>query len=265
MGLTDNVPGGAAYAAVYAVLLGLGVLQSRATFRGARVLAVVSIVLGMMCLYLCQVRAALVMLGICVAVLIALAALSGHVSRFLLGAGVVSIAVPLALTLAVALGGHSVTDRLATLVDGDPSSIYYKNRGIFLEATINNFLPQYPLGAGLGRWGMINQYFGSRSSALYAEIQWTAWLLDGGVPMVLAYFVLLLTTTWRCFRVALNRRVSSNWPALVVAYNVGALALCFSYVEFIGTSGLEFWLLNGAVLAAANQGAFLDEGARLPA
>jgi hypothetical protein len=260
MGLTD-MPGGAAYGAVYAVLLGLGVLQSRKPFAGARFLAIASMLLGMMCLYLCQVRAALIMLGICVLALVALTAMSGRLSRFLVLACVVSIAVPLALAFAVSLGGHSVTDRLATLTEGDPGSIYYTNRGRFLEYTIDVLLPKYPLGAGLGRWGMINRYFGSRADSIYVEIQWTAWLLDGGVAMVLAYLALMFATSWRCFRIALNRGTLSVWPSIVVAYNVGALALCFSYVEFIGTSGLEFWLLNAAVLAAADQGAFLEEPA----
>ena len=38
---------------------------------------------------------------------------------------------------------------------------------------------------------------------------------------------------------------------MLVAYNVGAIALCFNYVPFIGTAGLEFWLLNAALAVAA--------------
>jgi hypothetical protein len=262
MGLTDT-PGGAAYGGVYAVLFGLGLLQTRKAFFGARPLALLSMVIGMTCLYLCQVRAAVVMLSICVVVLVVLAAISGQASRFLIAAAVVAIAVPVAFTLALSLGGHGVTDRLSTLTQGDPSAIYYKNRGLFLEHTINVLLPLFPFGAGLGRWGMINVYFGSPTGSLYVEIQWTAWLLDGGVPLIIAYVALIAATTWRCLRGAL--RYGGNgalgvWPSVVVAYNVGALALCFSYVEFIGTSGLEFWLLNGAVLAAIDQ---FPETARL--
>jgi hypothetical protein len=35
------------------------------------------------------------------------------------------------------------------------------------------------------------------------------------------------------------------------SYNVGALAICFNYPLFEGTGGIEFWLLNMAVLCAA--------------
>ena len=34
------------------------------------------------------------------------------------------------------------------------------NRGAFVTQTIGELLDQYPLGAGVGRWGMMNTYFG---------------------------------------------------------------------------------------------------------
>jgi hypothetical protein len=33
---------------------------------------------------------------------------------------------------------------------------------------------------------------------------------------------------------------------------MGVLALCFSYVPFMGSSGLEFWLLNAVLIQAAS-------------
>jgi hypothetical protein len=161
-----------------------------------------------------------------------------------------------AFILAVSLGGRGVTDRLNTLVHSDAGTVYYKNRGRFLETTINTFLPQYPLGAGLGRWGMVNHYFGEAAGYLYVEIQWTGWLFDGGVPLILVYVTALLIATWGCAKVALGRVGAaadslSVWGAVLVAYNVGTLALCFNYVVFTGTAGVEFWLLNLALLCAA--------------
>jgi hypothetical protein len=252
MGLTD-VPGGAAYASVYAVLLGLGVLQSGKPFFGARVLAVLSMMLGIMGLYLCQVRSAVVVMCVAVVVLIALAAISGQLPRFAIAALVVGVAVPVAFLLAMSVGGNGGADRLATLLDGDAGDVYYKHRGMFLDFTINNLVPRFPLGAGLGRWGMISHYFGSGSESIYVEIQWTGWLLDGGVALMLAYPALIIVSTWRCLRLALDHggRALSVWPSVIVAYNVGMLAFCFSYSVFIGTAGLEFWLLNAAVMAAA--------------
>jgi len=256
MGLTD-IPGGAAYGGLYAILLGTGiVLLPKPPFSGARILAVGGMVAGMMCLYLCQVRSIMVMVGVCTIALLGLLLVSGRGSRLLGLLAAVGVVIPGAFILAVSLGGRAVTDRLSTLVEADPGTVYYAHRGHFLTTTINEYLPQFPLGAGLGRWGMISSYFGSSSGSLWAEIQWTAWLFDGGLPLVLIYFAAVVVASRGCLKVAL-RRISGDdpalslWGAVVVAYDVGALALCFNYPVFAGTSGIEFWLLNTALLCAA--------------
>ncbi len=257
MGLTDS-PGAAAFAGLYAVLLGTGMLLSaKPPFRGARLLAVGSMVAGMMCLYLCQVRSLLVMAGVCELTLFALLLVAGRISRLVGLLGAVGAVVPGAFALAFAIGGKAMTDRLATLVEADPGSVYYANRGNFLEATLNHYLPLYPLGAGLGRWGMVHSYFGSTTNALWVEIQWTAWLFDGGVAMLLLYPAAIFVASWGCLKVALGRIGSADpslglWAAVIVAYNVGAVAVCFNYALFAGTGGVEFWLLNMAVLCAAH-------------
>ena len=38
---------------------------------------------------------------------------------------------------------------------------------------------------------------------------------------------------------------------MVLAYSVGLTALTFSYPVFIGQPGMEFWLLNAALVGAA--------------
>ena len=256
MGLTDS-PGGAAFAGLYAVLLGTGMLLSvKAPFRGARVLAVGSMIAGLMCLYLCQIRSLLVMTGVCEISLLTLLLVTGRVSRLVGLLGAVGATVPGAFVLALSIGGRAMTDRLTTLVDADPGSVYYASRGRFLETTLNQFLPLYPLGAGLGRWGMLHAYFGDVADGLWVEIQWTAWLFDGGIPLIFLYVTAILIASWGCLKIALGRigpRESSLriWGAVIVAYNVGAIAICFNYPLFGGTGGLEFWLLNMAVLSAA--------------
>lgn len=256
MGLTDT-PGGAAYGGLYAILLGTGILLLRKSpFSGARIIAIGSMVAGMMCLYLCQVRSLLVMAGVCELTLFTLLLLTGRVSRLLGLAAALGALIPAAFVLAVSLGGRSVTDRLVTLVESDPGSVYYAHRGHFLETTINEYLPLYPLGAGLGRWGMVNSYFGSLSSTLWAEIQWTGWVFDGGLPLVLLYLAAIVVASMACLKVARGQVTGGDaslslWGAVIVAYDVGALALCFNYPLFSGTAGIEFWLLNSALLCAA--------------
>src|SRR5262249_12004694 len=107
------------------------------------------------------------------------------------------------LVWALSVGGESVSQRLSTLVDDDPGSVYHNNRGHFLQETVEVLLPEYPLGAGLGRWGMMSAYFGDHSNALWAEIQWTGWLLDGGIPLVVVYVLAILSAlvaVWRMTR-----------------------------------------------------------------
>lgn len=252
MGLTDT-PGGAAVGGLYALVLGIGVLQAREHGVIVRLAALVSMLIGAMCLYLCQVRSLVVMAAICLLVFVAVQAASGRLSR-MLGATMALVTVlPFALYSALLLGGRSVTDRLNTLTEQDMQEVYYSHRGHFLQSTIDTLLPRYPLGAGLGRWGMVNRYFGSRANSIWVEIQWTGWLLDGGVPLILAYTAAILTVSYGAFKLAIRKGSSSvnTWAALVLAYNVGALALCFSYTLFIGTAGIEFWVINAALIQAA--------------
>ena len=255
MGLTDT-PGGAASAGFYTVLLGIGFyLTSR--LRWLRLACLGSILLGMICLYLAQVRSLLVITAICVLAFCLLLIWQKRTAKLIAIGSILAAMIALSFTYAVSLGGKGMTSRLSTLIQDSPQSVYYKNRGIFLEETINVLLPQYPLGAGLGRWGMMKNYFGDNTgpgqSPIYVEIQWTGWLLDGGIPLIVAYVVTILLGLWTAFKIALNRRLDdlSRWGAIVLAYGVGAVVTTFNYPLFNSQSGMEFWLLSAILFAAA--------------
>lgn len=257
MGLTDS-PGGAATAGFYSVLFGVACLLAfRRTWLKA--LCVGSMMVGMMCLYLCQVRVMLVMTGICVVTFLVTLGWQRRVAHL---AQVITLTVAVVLAgflLATAVGGEAVSERLATLVEGSPAEVYYSNRGKFVEHTVNELLPQYPLGAGLGRWGMMSVYFGegaaSNAAGLYAEIQWTAWLFDGGVLLMLLYPWAILIAFRAAWRIARHPESHHDglwlWGALLLAYNLGTFAVTFSYPIFMSQGGLEFWFLNAALFAAA--------------
>ena len=106
---------------------------------------------------------------------------------------------------------------------------------------------------------MMSSYFGQKGDpnqkALYAEIQWTGWLLDGGLPLMIAYMIALLMALYAAWKVVQKPPHLFGdlylWGALLLAYNVSAIALTFSYPLFIGQAGLEFWLLNATILTAA--------------
>jgi hypothetical protein len=259
MGLTDT-PGGAAGAGLYAVLFGLGFLIAS---RGLllRGLSIGSLAVGLFCLYISEVRSLLVMAGICSLTLIAILMWRGELSRLVGIALVVPVLAVATFLWAVSVGGKSTLSRLSTLVEDRFEEVYARNRGHFLDHTFNVLLPENPLGAGLARWGMMRGYFGDEynleSSPIWVEIQWTAWVLDGGVVLMLVYVVALLVACWTSLRVALGRLPQGvpMWGALVLALNVGALAVTFNHVIFMSQSGMEFWLLNAAVFAAAVQAA----------
>ena len=60
---------------------------------------------------------------------------------------------------AAAIGGKAIEDRFSSLIDTGLFDTFQQTRGLFLDYTIRELLFQYPLGAGLGRWGMMQVYF----------------------------------------------------------------------------------------------------------
>ncbi len=260
MGLTD-MPGGAATAGFYAVLLGTGFLLS-ARRPWMRLLCAGSMLAGFTCIYLCETRYVLVMLALCLVGFCGLLWWRGERAKFATMAVLLGVLTVAGFTWAFALTGGGFVKRLGTLVNNDATDVYYSSRGIFLEHTINDLLPEYPLGAGPGRWGMINYYFGDHTpgeeivdretAPIWVEIQWTGWLLDGGAPLILAYFAAIAIALWTAWKIATARHIGILWiwGAVLMAYDVGALAATFDYPYFHGQNGLEFWLLNAALFAA---------------
>ncbi|MBW3570465.1 MAG: hypothetical protein KY467_05115 [Gemmatimonadetes bacterium] len=257
MGLTD-VPGGAAISGLYAVLLGVGFFLTRRT-PGAMAASLASIGLGVACLYLSQIRALVVMTGISLVAVAAVLVWRRDVRRLstlVAGLGVMVLAGYLA---ARNMAGVDVANRMQTLVRNRPTQVYYENRGRFLEDALFKTLPNAPFGEGLGHWGMTATYFGGGEAAkeVWVEIQWAGWIVDGGAPLLATYLLAIavaLLTTWRTARARPPSPEAHDlpfWGAIVLAYSVGATALTFSYPIFLSQSGMEFWLLNATLFAAA--------------
>ena len=253
-GLTDQ-PGGVAANGLVAFIFGLGLLST--TKRAPMVLLYsAGMGAGLFVIYLCQVRVALVTCGICSIGYVALLSSRGEiklVSRVLIALVIIISASTVA---ALAVGGAQVADRVLSLVAEDAGSVYYQNRGHFLEYTFTYALPEWPVGAGLGRYGMMAAYFspdkGLGARSLWAEIQWTAWVYDGGWLMIIAYPTAIVLAVLATLRIAFDRKAGtlSVWGTILAAYNIGAVAITFSYCLFLSQSGLEFWLLNAAIYTA---------------
>jgi hypothetical protein len=250
MGLSDT-PGGVANSGVYASLLGIGVLMSR-PFPYARVAGPLSMLIGGAGVFLSQIRSGVVLLVIAFVALVVQLIPSSRIPQLLATTALTVVIAIGAFELSHALAGDTVTDRLRTLLQADSATVYQANRGMMLEYGVKTLLPQYPLGAGLGHWGMIHAYFGRPEDNIGAEIQIVGWIIDGGLPLVIAYSAAVFATIAAAWRIG-SRSTDPQyraWTTIVVAFDVAAVALCFSFPMFMGTSGIEFWLLNAVLLAS---------------
>jgi hypothetical protein len=163
-----------------------------------------------------------------------------------------------ALFFAAMLGGESIIDRFSTLFEEDPTSVFYKSgRGAQLQYDTQAYLWDYPLGAGLGRWGMMRLYFGNEdnvnSPPLWAEVQWPAWVLDGGIIVLLLYGLALLHTAvyeYKVCRTIQSPRLA-NIAVVIFAANAGVVALTLGFTPFTTQVGLQYWFLAGLLHGAS--------------
>jgi hypothetical protein len=254
-GLFDN-PGAVAGPAMYAALLGL-VYATSASAMWMRGLALGASFAGVAAIYLSQVRVSLVVLAFMLAAYVAVLALHQRMRRAMVMGGISAAIVVATFTFAVTLGGESIIERTMTLFEQDPISLYSAARGGQIVYAMSDLVDQ-PLGAGLGRWGMIAGYFGTGSlPPLWAEIQVSGWAIDGGVPLLVLGLLtpfLALMQQWRLAMSDPDARVRAC-AAIVLAANIGTTALVFSFTPFVTQIGLQFWFLSGAVHAIATPAA----------
>jgi hypothetical protein len=121
------------------------------------------------------------------------------------------------------------------------------------------YLFRYPAGAGLGRYGMMNVYFGTAtnrdSPPLWVEIQPTAWVFDGGVLLLLAGYAAVIGATALAASLALRVRDRSlaAMAAAVAGFDLSILVNTLGYCNFLSQGGMMFWVLNAALYAACTE------------
>jgi hypothetical protein len=250
-GLGD-APGAVAGAGVLTLFLGLiFVVESRAFL--ARSVALILAGFGAAAVFLALVRSSfligLVMLICYVYLKIRQGRVATAMSISALGIATVSVA----FIGALALGGESISARFSTILDNDPGDLYYDSRGNQVLYAFSELLPEYPFGAGLGRWGMMYDYFGDHQSIyapqIWAEIQWPAWIVDGGVILVFLSGAALLAALRHGFFLSIGSvdEGTRSIAAIIASINLGFLALTFSYPVFASTTGIQFWFLAGSL------------------
>lgn len=250
-GLFDT-PGAVAGPGMYAALLGL-VFASSAIAWWKRVAALGASFAGIAAIYLSQVRVSLVVSILMFGAYFSVLMLQARKSRAVLFGGIAAGIVVATFSFALMLGGESIAERTFTLFAQDPVALYAGSRGGQLSYTFGEILQKYPMGAGLGRWGMIAVYFGGASAPdvepLWVEIQVAGWAIDGGIVLLflsVGALVVTLASEMQIARLDGDARVRAC-AAVVVAANLGTAALIFTFTPFVTQIGVQFWFLAGAL------------------
>lgn len=256
-GLSNN-PGAACASGMLGGLLAISFLLGRTALL-LRLYCLATLFLGTAVIYMSMVRTALlVMCGMCV-VLCLLNVLQGRVGKAVLVLAVAAGGCVAGLIYAVALGGDAVEARYSTIVDQNPASLYYNSRGAGVQQTFTTTIFEYPVGAGLARWGQMRSYFGDESNTnsppLFAEIQFPCWILDGGFALLLLYVIAIVSTLRMEIHLARTARDPElqSIAATICALSCGLASMCFSFVPFVCQFGVIFWLLAGVLYGASKR------------
>jgi hypothetical protein len=257
-GLFDT-PGAVAGPAAYATLLGLVFAATR--FKvWQRAVCVGFAFAGLSAIYLSQVRISLVVTAVMVVVYLGVLVVQKRFATATVFGTTAGLVVAGAFSFAIALAGGEVLKRFATLFADDPLTVYYVSRGGQLTYAFNDTLFEFPLGAGLARWGMSGAYFGRPTidaPSLWAEIQLAGWIIDGGVMLMLLYCSALAVAAIAEFRIASrpDDPLLAACGAAVFAANLAPIALIFTFTPFVTQVGVQYWFLAGALHGVAQEAA----------
>jgi hypothetical protein len=261
-GLTD-LPGGAAISGTIAALLGFAFALRRGQSQVWKAMFFGAAAIGITVVYLTQVRSMLLMLFGC---MVAMAVVRLRQGRIVQSGWIIASAVALtagSFVWAGTVGGDALEERYRGIVDSGLLRTYQENRGFFLTYTLQELVFEYPLGGGLGRWGMMSAYFAEpenwRHPSVHAELQLTGWLYDGGVLMWVFYPVALLLALRYSYRLATDPNGTLSESAITVfAIQVLLVGLCFTGPVFNSQLGMMFWLMTAMLYGAQRTGA-VDE------
>jgi hypothetical protein len=251
-GLSDTA-GAGALASTITVLVGLATaLRPIGKLKRLACLAVAFC--GMAVIYYSQVRMVFVMAIICLAVLAGIFVLQKNFGYATLLGGLGAAMVVGALTWVMATSGRVVVERFLGLTEQSFTKSYGESRGGFVNFALTVQMWNDPLGHGIGCWGAAPGLF-SKGTGVWVEVMITAWVVDGGIPLLVLYSVAVVLAMLDTLRIALRSRDRDVrfWAAVVFASNLGVIATCFSFITFVTTIGMQFWFLAALVHAADYQ------------
>jgi hypothetical protein len=251
-GLSD-MPGGAAASAMVTVTLGLALAFRRGLAVTWRAACVAGATIGMTALLLTQVRSLSIVAAASLGVFALLRVRQGRTADGLASLGIGVALVAGAFVWAIAVGGDALASRFSGLVNNGVIHTFREQRGAFLTYTLSELLYQFPFGAGLGRWGMMQVYFGDaamwQAPPIHVEIQPTGWLLDGGVPLWVAMGGAIALALRTSYLVAVHATDTLQDAATaIVCVQLTVLCLCLTGPVFNTQLGIQFWAVTGAIL-----------------
>jgi hypothetical protein len=250
-GLGD-APGAASGAGMFVAIVGVAYMGLPVS-QLRKLLGFLMGMVGIVVIFLSHVRSSLVVVIGCAVVYSIVMIAQGRLRTVLILMFWVTMCGISGFFYAEFYGGKSTMDRFATLVADDPLKVYEKSYR--LGMVVNAFdttIFEHPFGAGLGRWGMMRKYFGNDdnldSPEIWAEVQFVAWALDGGVVLLALYLAALSAAVRRLVRSSFSHHSSQlrQWGAVLVMLSAGPIAFLFSYCPFYSQMGMQFWLLIGA-------------------
>jgi hypothetical protein len=251
-GLSD-LPGGAAVSGMMTMILGLTLALSSGRRWWIRMACLAAAVAGMTALYLTHVRSLTMVAAGSVALFAILRLRQGRTVE-----GTLSLAAGVALVAgayiwALAVGGDALSDRFSGLTDESALKMFSEQRGLFIRYTLSELLYEFPFGAGLGRWGMMQVYFGDptlwQAPPIHVEIQLTGWLLDGGLPLWLLYGGALFAAVRFTYNLAVHA-ADKSWQdvaVIVLCLQLILIALCMTGPVFNTQLGIMFALYGAAL------------------
>jgi hypothetical protein len=251
-GLSD-MAGSAAAAGAAAALIGLAYsLRPIGTLK--RLICLGLAFCGVAVIYYSQVRQMLVMLILCLLVLMAIFSAQRSYRYAMVIGTLGAVMIVGALSWVMATSGMVVVERFLGLANENFTESYGKSRGGYVQAALTVVVWDNPVGVGLGWWGTIYGTLGDKSkpNPYWIEVMISAWVYDGGFPFLILYVGAIAVAMLDTLRIALRAKDSALkfWAAVVFASNLSVLATCFSYVTFVATIGMQFWLLSAVVHAA---------------
>lgn len=263
-GLSDT-PGGASVAGGIAAMLGFGLTLRARKVQHALLIAGMSAI-ALASVYFTQARSVLLMALGASAVIALVSLRQGRVARAGWGLGIGTAVVVGSFMWASALGGASVEERFLDMRNQGALMSYRENRGDFLASTVGELLDKYPLGAGLGRWGMMESYFGDSSNPaathIHVEIQPTGWLLDGGIPMWFLYGGAIILSLFAALGLSFTRNLMlAECAPIVFALQLFIAGMAMAGPAFNTQMGILFWALAASLHGAAEGDAIAEADA----